>query len=142
MLVPGFFGFCSAPLDLLCTLSDWAYHASLQSLSRQTTYIQQARLGGVAWSLISSVSGGQDARAVAELFPQQPSLCARRASSSRESMAPIMRGRSHVACLLLSFIPCELRASLASRVWALPALYPLCFSEYSVAICCQKDLYS
>ena len=37
-----------------------------------------------------------------------------------------------------SFI-CELRASLASRVWASSALYPLCFSEYTVAICCQKD---
>ena len=47
MLVPGFWILlCSS--DLLSALSDWAYHASLQSPSRQTTYIQQARLGGVA----------------------------------------------------------------------------------------------
>lgn len=47
VMVPGFWILlCSS--DLLCTLSDWAYHASLQSLSRQTTYIQEARLGGVA----------------------------------------------------------------------------------------------
>ena len=47
MMVPGFWILlCSS--DLLCTLSDWVYHASLQSLSRQTTYIQEARLGGVA----------------------------------------------------------------------------------------------
>ena len=46
VLVPGFWILlCSS--DLLSALSDWAYHASLQS-PRQTTYIQQARLGGVA----------------------------------------------------------------------------------------------
>lgn len=47
VLVPGFWLLlCSS--DLLSALSYWACHASLQSPSNQATYIQQARLGGVA----------------------------------------------------------------------------------------------